>query len=224
MPFVTNRPLQDMINGQAATIAGRAITARGGELLADAVRTRTPIDTSYSLGAPSTRPRGTARDSIVAAAVRSHTSTRGRGWRRRVFTEDPIFPFIEWNTRPHIIAPTAEHQARAAAEGRKAMLRFPQGGVMRYAAFVRHPGTTGQHPFARAAAALQAAVGEGMFSAELEEFKRNLTASRVSDAFAARADEAEQMMSEAVMAWIRANTIKISQGSRQSHTDPLGGE
>lgn len=183
MPFVSEHKLEDMLDPRAVTVAGRAMAEKGGERLQEATQVRTPIDTSAHGGLPQDRVRGTARESVMVGPVRQHTASTGRGWQRRVFTEDPVFPFIEWNTKPHLIEPTLEHQARAAAEGRQAMLRYYSRGRVRYAPRVMHPGTTGQHPFARAAAFIQAEVGESMFREELERFSHDLTSGvrRVAD-------------------------------------------
>lgn len=223
MPFVADRRLEDMLNPKAVTVAGRAMTDKGADRLVDAVKLRTPIDTSARGGLPSDRPRGTARESIERGPIRRHTSTVGRGWQARVFTEDPVFPYIEWNTKPHLIEPTPEHKARAAAEHRQAMLRYFAGGAVRYALRVQHPGTTGQHPFARAAAFVQAEVGESMFREELEQFARDLVSGRTGRIIdrTGRAS-VNVIMNQVVASWIKAHTIKITSSSRRSLSDPIG--
>jgi hypothetical protein len=181
--FVCDQQLEDMVDPRAVTVAGRAMTDKGGSRLAEATRVRTPIDTSPTLGLPRLRPRGTARESIMEGDVRQHVSTGGRGWEKRAFTEDPIFPYIEWNTRPHEIRPTLEHEARVAAENearapgqpkKRAALRFPGRDGVTFRGALHHPGTTGQHPFARAAAFIETEV-PGMFDVELERFGHDLT-------------------------------------------------
>jgi len=201
-----------MLNPTAVTAAGRAMVDKGGEKLAEATRRRTPIDVSPSGGLPRERPRGTLRDSITRGPVRQHTSTLGRGWQLQVYTEDPVGPYVEWNTRPHEIRPTAEHVARAAAEGRQAMLRFFHEGQIRYAAVVHHPGTQGQHMFARAAAFLEVEVPH-MFSEELERFGRDLTSGRGGRILnrTGRGSVGEEL-DDAVKAFIRSHTIPISRG------------
>lgn len=222
MPFVASRRLEDMLNPDAARVAARAMADKGGERLADATRIRTPIDTSFS-PLPRSRPRGTARESIVRGPVRRHTSSVGRGYEVRVYTEDPVFPFIEWNTRPHPISPTPEHRARAAAEGRQAMLRFYAGGGIKFAARVMHPGTTGQHPFARAAAYVEV-ESSSMFAEELAVFKHDLVSSRTGRVIdrTGRAPVG-QIMDASIAAWIRSNTIKLRGSGRRAVTDLLGG-
>jgi hypothetical protein len=216
MPFIADRRLEDILNPKAPSVAAKAMADKGGEWLLDAVRTRTPIDTSSSPLGPS-RPRGTARDSLIRGPVRSHASARGRGYQVRVYTEDPIFPDIEWNTRPHIIEPTAEHKAHAAAEGRQALLRFWQGGGIRLAARVMHPGTTGQHPFARAEAFLEASAGAGMFREELEQFAHDLVLDRTGRIIdrTGRAP-VDKILNASVASWIRAHTVKLASGRREA--------
>lgn len=221
MPFVADRRLEDLVNPDAARVAARAMADKGGERLADATRIRTPIDTSYS-PLPRSRPRGTARESIVRGPVRRHTSMLGRGYEVRVYTEDPVFPDIEWNTKPHLISPTPEHKARAAAEGRKAMLRYYKGGI-RYAASVMHPGTTGQHPFSRAAAFIEAEAGH-MFDEELAVFARDLVSGRTGRIIDHTGRlPVGQIMDASIAAWIRSHTIPIRGSGRRAVTDILGG-
>lgn len=162
MPFVAERPLEDMINLAAVDRAGVAMTGKGGERLAEVTRSLTPI---YRGSRPEGhgRERGTARRSIRTDVVRRHTSPLGRGWRRRVLTDDPVFPYIEWDTRPHDI-PNAFGFGIDFGIGGRFDGKF-------------HPGTTGQHPFARAALIVALEVS-GMFALELEEFGRDLTAAR----------------------------------------------
>jgi hypothetical protein len=222
MPFYADRRLEDLLNPGAAKVASRAIADKGADRLMEAVKTRTPIDTSYS-PLPQSRPRGTARESVVRGPVKQRSSPIGPRYEGRVYTEDPVFPYIEWNTRPHIIRPTPEHIAQAAAEGRRAMLRYFSGGGIRYARQVLHPGTTGQHPFARAEAFIEAEVSH-MFDEELEQFARDLVSSRTGRVIdrTGRAP-VDQIMSAAVASWIRSHTIQIPRAGRRAVADMLGG-
>lgn len=221
MPFIADRRLEDILNPDASRVAAKAMADKGGERLMEATKARTPIDTSFS-PLPRSRPRGTARESIVRGPVRSHTSVIGRGYRVSVYTEDPVFPYIEWNTRPHTISPTPEHVVQAAAEGRRAMLRYWSGGLQ-FADRVLHPGTTGQHPFARAAAWLEA-ESSFMFAEELEQFARDLVLARTGRVIdrTGRAPVAE-IMDASVASWIKAHTIPIRGSGRRAVTDALGG-
>lgn len=69
-----------------------------------------------------------------------------------VFTEDPVAPHVEWDTAPHRIRPKPARVAAAAAQGRRAMLRWwdRNTGQMVFAHEVLHPGTSGAHMMARA--------------------------------------------------------------------------
>ena len=174
-PFVCDRKLEDFLNPSAVTVAGRAMAEKGADRLQEATQTRTPISTSMSGGLPRSRPPGTLRDSIQRGPVRKHTSSLGRGWQARVFTEDEIAPYVEWDTRAHEIRPRPPGKA----------LRFYAGGQVRYASVVHHPGTTGQHMFSRAAAYVQA-ESSSMFDEELARFGHDLTtlARRLEDLLA----------------------------------------
>jgi len=174
MPFVADRRLEDMLDPRAVTVAGRAMTEKGGDHLQRATKERTPISTDPLGGLPRERPRGTLRESIVRGPVRRHTSPIGRGWQVRVYTEDEVGPYVEWNTVPHPIEPIPPGRA----------LRFYSRGAIRFAGRVLHPGTQGHHMFARAAAWLEAEVPH-LFTAELARFGHDLTSRvrRVEDLF-----------------------------------------
>lgn len=221
MPFVASRRLEDILNPKAAPVAARAMAEKGGQRLMEATKSRTPVDTSYSPLGPS-RPRGTARESILRTPAKLRRRVGGPAYVSVVYTEDPIFPYIEWNTRPHRIAPTPEHRARAEAEGRRAMLRFFQNGRLRYAESVMHPGTVGQHPFARAAAFLEAESGH-LFTVELEQFAHDLVLPRTGRIIDRIKRDPLQIQDQAIAAWIRAHTVKISGSGRRAVTDLLGG-
>jgi hypothetical protein len=74
-----------------------------------------------------------------------------------VLTEDPVAPHVEWDTAPHRIRPKPERVAAAAAQGKRAMLRWwdRRTGQMVFAHEVLHPGTSGAHMMARALDALE---------------------------------------------------------------------
>lgn len=69
-----------------------------------------------------------------------------------VETFDPVAPHVEWDTAPHRIRPKPERVAKAAAQGRRAMLRFYDRatGAVVFRGEVFHPGTSGAHMMARA--------------------------------------------------------------------------
>jgi hypothetical protein len=66
------------------------------------------------------------------------------GYEAKVATNDPIAPYVEDDTRPHIIRAKPGKSLRFRA--------WPTGEVV-YARFVRHPGTTGRHMVLSAEAA-----------------------------------------------------------------------
>lgn len=82
-------------------------------------------------------PRVTGR---LAGSIRAQPvmSLRGPMW--RVESTVPYAPFVEEDTRPHVIRPRRPG----------GVLRFKVGGRTVYARIVHHPGTTGQHFLARA--------------------------------------------------------------------------
>ena len=108
------------------------------------------------------RKAGTLRDSIV----RVRLTKTARGYRSGAKTDDPIAPYVEWNTRAHIIRPKAhagsgpgmrrnkQGQFVRAAHALR-WIDFGVGGnviaMVRFAREVHHPGTTGAHFMARAA-------------------------------------------------------------------------
>lgn len=69
-----------------------------------------------------------------------------------VETFDPVAPHVEWDTAPHRIRPKPARVAAAAAQGKRAMLRWwdRRTGQMVFAHEVLHPGTSGAHMMARA--------------------------------------------------------------------------
>jgi hypothetical protein len=74
---------------------------------------------------------------------------------------DPVAPFVENDTRPHIIRPRldrapattiATRKPRRMGDDPQARLRFVIGGRVVYAREVKHPGTTGHHMVLKASA------------------------------------------------------------------------
>lgn len=107
-------------------------------MLDDAVR-RTPIaqiPQAYKGDFPAWeedrggRPPGTLKEAWVALPVERTPD----GFSAAVENTDPIASHVEHDTQPHLIF---VKKARA--------LRFPVGPTFRYAEYVWHPGTQGQH-------------------------------------------------------------------------------
>lgn len=97
-----------------------------------------------------------------------------------VGSDDPIMPYIVYNTRPHIIRPSADRAgASVTATGKprgsvskgNAALRFYVGGKVVYAREVHHPGTTGHFQIQRACAESIPVLERYL----REEFERELT-------------------------------------------------
>jgi hypothetical protein len=143
VPYTATSRLQDMIVPDACGDAVRSMADAGLDAFQANVRRNTPIDTNPYRDRPG-RPRGALRASIERTPVERGRSALGTGWGGRVFTEDPIAPFVEWDTAAHMIFPrtpggTLHWRDRATGED-----RFSRG--------VRHPGTKGQHMFSIGAA------------------------------------------------------------------------
>jgi len=117
------------------------------------------------------RKPGTLRDSIKRLRVMK----TGSGYRTGAKTDDPIAPYVEWNTRAHIIRPKA-HAGEGGGMRRDKSGRFVRaakalrwvdfnvgGNVIaqiRFAREVFHPGTTGAHFMSRAADTVEGKVPE----------------------------------------------------------------
>ena len=138
--------------------AARKLAERVSVELADATRRFTPIG-------PEPEPEQAGREvthvhlheRIYPAKVKK----RGERYEAGAWTDDDKAPFVENDTRPHIIRPRADRAAAAAAEGRRVALRFPgAGGEDVFAAEVHHPGTKGAHMFAKGAAEVEHRLAE----------------------------------------------------------------
>lgn len=170
MPFVSSRPLADMLDEDAPGRAARRITDAGGDRLKLNTRRNTPIDTSPFRDKPG-RPRGALRASIHRSRIERYVSSRGSGFRVRVLTEDPAGPHVEWPTRPHWITPRRP--------GGALRWRDQESGDVRFAKRVWHPGTNGVHMFALGAAKTEAQLGE-IAAPALALFRRELSPPRVA--------------------------------------------
>lgn len=160
MPYRASGRLEDMINPGAVDVAGEAIALEALEEFQDYVKDNTPIDTNPYRDRPG-RPRGAARDSVE----RSRVVKRAGAWRGSVFTEDEVFPFIEWDTPPHTIRPKDPDGWLSWRDRRT--------GERIFAKEVRHPGTKGQHSFAIGAAKTEAEL-ERIAQPALAAFARDL--------------------------------------------------
>lgn len=176
MPYLSLSRLEDMIQPEACEATASQIADAGTDRFQANVRRNTPIDTNPYRGRPG-RPRGFARESIERGLVRRTSTPAGPAFRGSVFTEDDVFPYIEWDTPPHVIRPRADRAPASVVETRRprgtvadgrASLSWlgPMGRV--FAKIVHHPGTKGQHPFA---------IGAAITEAELDEIARGPLAS-----------------------------------------------
>mgnify|MGYP007019856193 CR=1 FL=1 len=164
MPFVAPAPLEDLIDEDAPRRAVYRIADAGGDELRERTRRHTPIGDPTDPNRKGRVP-GTARNSIERTAVLPAVRYGRRGFQVEVFTRDPVFPYIEWDTRPHVIVPRRDRApATVLATGRPrrlgtdpqaALTWFTRDGGQVFARRVFHPGTRGRHPFARAALEMQ---------------------------------------------------------------------
>lgn len=166
MPFVADRDLSTMVDLDAVDRACKRITDDAGDRLQANVRRNTPVDASPFRDKPD-RPRGALRESIERGRVEATVPD----YRVRVFTEDPVAPHVEWDTRPHTI--------RARRPGGRLHWRDRQTGDHRFAASVEHPGTTGQHMFAAGAARTEAEI-EAVAEPAVRQFERELIRGRTT--------------------------------------------
>lgn len=159
MPYAQDIDFADLFEQGPMLAACRRTTERVGEKITEGARTRSPVHVPPP-GQPDTyrgdRPPGTLKGSWKTGEVGVTATVAGTprfgvdSW-----TEDPVAPHVEWNTRPHIIRPRADRRAasvvasgkpRRAGSDPQAALRFIDGfGHVRFAAEVHHPGTQGQH-------------------------------------------------------------------------------
>ena len=133
MPFTMTRPLTSILDEEAPARCARAIADAAGDRLVLNTQRNTPIDRSPHRDKPK-RPRGTLRKSIERTGV----ERTGLAYRVRALTRDPIAPYVEFDTKPHIIRPRKPGGS----------LRWRSARGVHFAGAVRHPGTKGQHMFA----------------------------------------------------------------------------
>jgi hypothetical protein len=150
----TGEALAPLFDPDLSARAAREMADEGGDFLLDRVKRNTPV--SYHRvalqhqGHPVKRTPGTLRASWYREPVAPGSRRGHPAYTAQVATDDPVAPFVEWDTRPHIIRPKKP--------GGVLVFRvWPTGELVR-AKMVRHPGTTGQHMMLLAANAAQNAL------------------------------------------------------------------
>jgi hypothetical protein len=86
------------------------------------------------------RQPGELRDSWKVGEVEVKFEAGGEHRRIEVYTLDPVAPYVEWPTRPHVIVPRKPG----------GVLTIPTPAGMVFATVVHHPGTEGAHMMATA--------------------------------------------------------------------------
>jgi hypothetical protein len=168
MGYHATASLEEMIHPEACERTAREIADDGLEHFQSHVRRNTPIDTNPYRDRPG-RPRGSARESVKRTPVRHVNTATGPAFVGSVFSDDEVFPFIEWDTPPHTIRPKEP--------GGTLHWRDRSSGEHRFAKEVHHPGTKGQHPFAIGAAVTEAEL-DTIAEPHLAGFERELLEGR----------------------------------------------
>lgn len=139
MPYIADGVLPDLFDVDRLDEVFRRITLRCGDFLKDRVAEYTPV--AEDPFGERKRPPGTLKRSWEIGKVK----LEGNVYFIEVTTDDEVAPFVEWDTRPHVI------RARRAMS-----LRFrDRRGKVVYAYSVRHPGTRGSRMMGRALADLR---------------------------------------------------------------------
>jgi hypothetical protein len=162
MPFVTHGTLENFINERAVSEACHEIADTAGDTMEELTKRNTPVG-GAEFRDHAARAPGTARESIYRTPVETAFTFGGEGKRVRVRTEDPVFPYIEWDTRPHEIRPRRPGGS----------LRWRSRSGVHFAKVVHHPGTKGAHSFTLAAAKTEAELGH-IAAPALRRFEREL--------------------------------------------------
>lgn len=148
--------LADLFDPDLAQNAAQEMADDGTDSLLEHVIEYTPVSYANSAfqrfgGFEVAREPGTLKRSWRRRPVVETVHGLEPAFRGEVYTDDPVAPYVEWNTAPHPIDPKKPG----------GMLRFrvwPTGQVV-FARHVDHPGTTGQHMMGLASARVEALFG-----------------------------------------------------------------
>lgn len=143
--------LEYLFTPELAEQAAHDMTVDGTRWLYRKIVEHTPVHQEFGGGggrwAAANRERGRAPGTLKRSWYMDPEGVirRARGtnfiYIGRVNTDDPVAPYVEDDTRAHIIRPVHAKRLRFRV--------WPSGAAV-YASFVRHPGTTGQHMVRRA--------------------------------------------------------------------------
>lgn len=152
----TGGTLASLADPDLARHATRDMADVGGDWLLVRVIDNTPV--SYHgvalavAGLQPARTPGTLKRSWKRGEVELVTEGTSDGFAVDVETHDPVAPFVEWDTQPHLIKPKLP--------GGVLVFRTWPTGELVHTKLVKHPGTRGQHMVAFAVHAAELAFEE----------------------------------------------------------------
>jgi hypothetical protein len=162
MSYTADGQLADFFRLEPMIEAARRTTERVGEDLLGRVVRHTPVAKPPSASITGDwlearhRAPGTLRESWKCGEL-TVVGSAGR-YTIDVYTDDPVAPDVEWDTKPHVIE----------AHGVGGVLRYwDKRGATVFAKIVHHPGTKGVHMMATALVE----VAASWFSIASEEFR-----------------------------------------------------
>ena len=162
MPLRQRVKLGDLFPQAPMLGAVRRTVARTGEAITDGAADRSPV-AKPPAGVPGTvfagrrgRTPGTLKESWETGDVEWGVGAGGvPSAGIDSFTEDPIAPHVEWNTKPHLIRPRADRAPasvsvtgkprRSGTDPMASLMWLGAGGRPVFASEVHHPGTQGVH-------------------------------------------------------------------------------
>lgn len=162
---VNNRRIADLFSEEPLIRTARRIVDRCADRLLALTRELTPV--ADPDGAPTGEwllARGREPGSLRRSWERTTVIGDAEGFRAEVLTRDPVAPFVEYPTSPHVIRPRKPD----------GWLRFWVNGRLVFAKVVHHPGTRGSFMLHRAAAELRGEFA-GIAREELARWKREQT-------------------------------------------------
>jgi hypothetical protein len=164
MGYEADGKLEDFFHPEPMIECARRTTERVGADLKDRVAHHTPVakppsgSVAAEWEAARKRIPGTLKESWQIGEVT--VTSNGARLTIPVFTDDPVAPYVEWDTQPHLIVPKDQLTG---------VLRYwDTSGNIVFAQVVHHPGTKGAHMMATALTEVAAT----WFAIGSDEFRR----------------------------------------------------